>query len=131
MKFKARRNQFLLAGPLVAVVTAVTITACGGGSTPALAQGSAPGHWTQAEISQFATANGSDGGSEDSCIAGYVARDMSFGNAMALTSVTPSDNMSQAQVDAALVAKYGTAGGGAVYGQYQQVITDSVSNCQN
>ena len=132
MKFKAHRKQFLLAGPLVAAVTAVTITACGGGSAPAFAQGAAPGHWTQAEVSQFAAANGSDGSnSEDSCITGYTERDMSFGNAMAVTSVTPSDNMSQAQVAAALVAKYGTAAGDAIYGQYQQVISDSVSNCQD
>jgi hypothetical protein len=129
MKFKAHRKQFLLAGPLVAAVTAVTITACGG-SAPAFAQGSAPGHWTQAEVSEFAAANGSDSSdSDDSCITGYVERDMSFGNAMAVTSVTPSDNMSEAQVGAALVAKYGTAGGDAIYGQYQQVISDSASNC--
>jgi hypothetical protein len=132
MEFKAHRKQFLLAGPLAAAVTAVTVAACGGGSAPAFAQGSAPGHWTQAEVSQFAAANGLDSSdSEDSCIAGYFERDMSFGNAMAVTSVTPSDNMSEAQVGAALVAKYGTAGGDAIYGQYQQVISDSVSNCED
>ena len=84
MEFKVHRKQFLLAGPLAAAVTAVTITACGGGSTPAFAQGSAPGHWTQTEISEFMAAGGSDGSdSTDSCIAGYFERDMSFGNAMA------------------------------------------------
>jgi hypothetical protein len=130
MEFKAHWKQFLVAGPLVAGMTAITITACGGGSAPAFAQGSAPGHWTQAEVSEFAAANGSDGSdTEDSCIAGYFEQDMSFGNAMAVTSVTPSDNMSAAQVGAALVAKYGTAEGDAIYGQYQQVISDSVSNC--
>jgi hypothetical protein len=130
MELKARRKQFLLAGPLAAAVIAVTITACGGGSAPAFAQGSAPGHWTQAEVSQFAAANGSDGSdTEDSCITGYFAQDMSFGNAMAVTSVTTSDNMSDAQVAAALVAKYGTAEGNAIDGQYKQVISDSVSNC--
>ncbi len=130
MEFKAHRKQFLLAGPLAAAVAAVTITACGGGSAPAFAQGSAPGHWTQAEVSHFAAANGLDGSNtEDSCIAGYIARDMSFGNAMAVTSVTPSNNMSDAQVEAALVAKYGTAEGDAIYGQYKQAISNSVSNC--
>jgi hypothetical protein len=132
MEFKAHRKQFFLAGPLVAAVTAVTITACGGGSVPAFAQGSAPGHWTQAEVSQFVAASGSDDGdSEDSCIAGYFERDVSFGNAMAVEVVSSSANMSEAQVGAALVAKYGTAAGDAIYGQYQQVISDSVSNCED
>jgi hypothetical protein len=36
--------------------------------------------------------------------------------------------MSDAQVGAALVAKYGTAEGDAIYGQHKQVISDSVSN---
>jgi hypothetical protein len=132
MEFTTHRKQFLLAGPLAAAVTAVTITACGGGSAPAFAQGSAPGHWTQAEVSEFVAAAGSDySGSTDSCIAGYAERDMSFGNAMAVTSVTSSNNMSGVQVEAALVAKYGTAEGDAINGQYQQVISDSVSNCQS
>jgi hypothetical protein len=132
MEFKAHRKQFLLAGPLVAAVTAVTITACGGGSVPAFAQGSAPGHWTQVEVSQFVAASGSDDGdSEDSCIAGYFERDVSFGNAMAVEVVSSSANMSEAPVGAALVAKYGTAAGDAIYGQYQQVISDSVSNCED
>jgi hypothetical protein len=129
MEFKMHKRQFLLAGPLVAVVTAVTIAACGGGSTPAIVQGSAPGHWTQAEINKFVAASGSDDGdSTDSCIARYFEQDMSFGNAMAV-GVVASDNMSTRQVGAALVAKYGTAEGGAAYSQYQQVISDSASNC--
>jgi len=130
MEFKVHWKQFLLAGPLVAGMTAITITACGGGSAPAFAQGSAPGHWTQAEVSQFATANGADGSdSEDSCIVEYFEQDMSFGNAMAVTSVTPSDNMSPTQVGTAIVAKYGTAGGDTIYAQYEQAISDSLSNC--
>jgi hypothetical protein len=131
MEFTTHRKQFLLAAPLAAAAIAVAITACGGGSAPSSAQGSPPGHWTQNEASEFATANGTDGGnSEDSCIVGYFERDMSFGNAMAVTSVTPSGNMSPAQVTTALVAKYGTTEGDAIDGQYQQVISDSVSNCQ-
>jgi hypothetical protein len=129
MEFKTHKKQFLLAGPLVAAVTAVTIAACGGGSTPAVAQGSAPGHWTQAEVGEFVTASGSDDGdSEDSCIAGYFERDMSFGNAMAIGKVS-SDSMSTPQVGAALVAKYGTTEGGVIYSQYKQVISDSTINC--
>jgi hypothetical protein len=128
MEFKTHRKQFRLTGALVAAVTAVTITACGGGSAPAFAQGSAPGHWTQAEINEFVTAIGSAGG-DTTCIAGYFEQDMSFGNAMALGKVTSSDNMSTPQVGAALVAKYGTTVGNAVYSQYQQVISDSASNC--
>lgn len=127
MKFKAHRKQFLLAGPLVAAVTAVTITACGGGSAPAFAQGSAPGHWTQAEINEIAAAAGSDGGGSNSCFVTYFARDMSFGNAMAVGSVVSSD--STADPKAALVAKYGTSEGDAIYGQYQQVVSDVASNC--
>jgi hypothetical protein len=130
MEFKAHRKQFLLAGPLVAAVTAITITACGGGSTPAFAQGSAPGHWTQAEINEFVTASGSDGDSTDSCIAVYFERDMSFGNAMAIGKVA-SDSMSTPQVGTALVAKYGTTEGDAAYSQYQQVVSDSAINCGN
>jgi hypothetical protein len=129
MEFKAPRKQFLLAGPLVAAVTAVMITACGGGSAPAFAQGSAPGHWTQAEINKFVAASGSDDGdSTDSCIARYFEQDMSFGNAMAIGTVA-SDSMSAPQVGAALIAKYGSAEGNTVYSQYQQVISDSASNC--
>src|ERR1700691_3882760 len=59
---KAHRKQFLLAGSLAAAVTAFTVTACGG-SAAAPAHGSAPGQWTQAEVSQFKTAAGSGGSS--------------------------------------------------------------------
>ena len=38
---KALRNQLLLAWPLAAAVTALTVTACGGGSAAAVAQGAA------------------------------------------------------------------------------------------
>lgn len=130
MEFKTHRKQFLLAGPLAAAVTAITITACSGGSAPALAQGSAPGQWTQAEVSEFTAASGYDGSdSTDSCIAGYVERDMSFGNAMALASVNPSNNTSASQIETALVAKYGAAEGSAIDSQFKQVIGDSAVNC--
>jgi hypothetical protein len=128
MEFKARGKPFLLAGALIAAVTAVTITACGGGSAAAFAQGSAPGHWTQAEVSEFAAATDSDG--MNSCIAGYFEQDMSFGNAMAVGMVA-SDITSITQVRTALVAKYGSAEGDDIDGQFQQVIGDSVSNCQD
>ncbi|MCW2936229.1 MAG: hypothetical protein JWM19_7191 [Actinomycetia bacterium] len=56
---------------------------------------------------------------------------MSFGNAMAVASVDPASNgMSPAQVKAALVRKYGTTEGDAIYAQFEQVVTDSVNNCQ-
>jgi len=129
MEFKTHRKQFLLAWPLAAVVTAVTITACGGGSAPAFAQGSAPGHWTQAEISEFVAGAGLDtSDSTNSCIARFFERDMSFGNAMAVGSVS-SASTSASQVGPALVAKYGTAEGDAVDSQFKQVVSDSAINC--
>ena len=129
---KARRKQLLVAGSLAAAVTAFTVTACSGGSAAAPAQGPAPGHWTQAEVSQFTAAGGSGGSaSQDSCIIGYFERDMSFGNAMAVVSVEPASaaSLSAAQVKAALVSKYGTAQGDAINAQFGQVITDSDNNC--
>jgi len=127
---KARRSQLLLAGPLAAAVTVFTVTACGGSAaTPA--QGS-PGHWTQAEVSQFTTAAGSGGSaSQDSCIIGYFERDMSFGNAMDVVAVEPASStaLSAAQVKAALISKYGTAKGNAVNTQFAQTVTDSDNHC--
>jgi hypothetical protein len=129
---KAHRNQLLLAWPLAAAVIAFTVTACGGGSAAAPAQGSAPGQWTKAEVSQFTAAGGSGGSdSQDSCIIGYFERDMSFGKAMAVVSVDPASgtSMSAAQIKAALVSKYGTAEGDAINAQFGQVVTDSDNNC--
>jgi hypothetical protein len=129
---KTHRKQFLLTGPLVIAAAAVTITACGGGSGTAQTQGSAPGKWTQAEISQFTTAAGASGGdSQESCITGYFERDMSFGNAMAIVSVDPASGPSKsaAQVKAALVSKYGAAEGGTINTQFEQVVTTSDSSC--
>jgi hypothetical protein len=128
---KAHRKQLLLAGSL-AVVAAFTVTACGGGSAAAPAQGSAPGQWTAAEVSQFTAAAGSGGSaSQDSCVIGYFERDMSFGNALAVVSVDPSSgpSLSAAQVKAALVSKYGTAEGDGIDAQFGQVVTDSNNNC--
>jgi len=129
---KAHRKQLLLAGSLAAV-TAFSVTACGGGSVaaPAQAQGS-PGHWTQAEVSQFTAKAGSGGSaSQDSCIIGYFERDMSFGNAMDVVSVESesSASSSAAQVKAALTSKYGTAKGGAIDAQFTQTGTDSDNHC--
>ena len=125
---KARRKQFLLAGSLAAAVAALSVTACGGGNLAATTQGS-PGHWTAAEVSQFTAAADSDGSSEDSCIIGYFERDMSFEYATDVSSVTSSSNLSDAQVKAALISKYGAAKGGAAAAQFGQVVTDSDSHC--
>src|SRR5580693_1820407 len=128
---KAHRKQLLLAGSLAAV-TAFTVTACGGGGAAAPPQGAAPGKWTQAEISQFTAAAGSGGSaSQESCATGYVERDMSFSNAMAVVSVDPASGpgLSAAQIEAALISKYGTAEGDAINAQYGQVVTDSNNNC--
>jgi hypothetical protein len=128
---KAHRKQLLLAGSLAAV-TVFTVTACGGGGAAAPAQGSAPGRWTQAEVSQFMAAAGSGGSaSQDACATGYVERDMSFSNAMDVVSVDPASgpSLSAAQIKAALVSKYGTAEGGAINAQYGQVVTDANNNC--
>ena len=129
---RTHRKQFLLAGPLVIAMTAVTVTACGGGSGAARAQGASPGQWTKAEISQFTAAAGGDSSdSQESCITGYFERDMSFGNAMAIVSVDPASGPSKsaAQVKAALVSKYGAAEGSTVNAQFERVVTDSDSNC--
>jgi hypothetical protein len=129
---KANKKQLLLTGSLAVVVTAFTVTACGGGGATSLAQGSAPGHWTQAEVSQFTAAGGGAGsGSENSCITRYFERDMSFGNAMAVASVDPaSDNsMTLTQIEAAVASKYGTTEGDAINAQFEQAVTDAGANC--
>jgi hypothetical protein len=130
---KAHKKQFLLTGSLAVAVTAFTVTACGGGGGAASpAQGSAPGRWTQAEVSQFTAAGGGTGsGSENSCIIPYFAQDMSFGNAMAVVSVDPASgsSMSLAQIEAAVVSKYGTTGGDAINAQFEQVATDAGTIC--
>jgi hypothetical protein len=125
---KAHRNRLILAWPLAAI-TALTVTACGGGNAPA--QGAA-GQWSKVEVSRFTTAVGAGGSdSQDSCAIGYFERDMSFGNAMAVALVAPASgaSMSAAQVKAALVSKYGTAEGDAINAQFGQVVTGSDNNC--
>jgi hypothetical protein len=129
---KARRKQFLPAGALAVAVTACMVTACGGGSGTALAQGAAPGKWTQAESSQFKAASGADASdSQESCITGYFEQDMSFGGAMAVVSVDPASGASKsaAQVKAALVSKYGAGEGGTINAQFQQTVTDANAKC--
>ncbi len=128
---KARKNQFLLTGALAVAVTALTVTACGGGGAASLAQGSAPGQWSQSEVSQFTAAGGGGGsGSENSCIIKYFEQDMSFGNAMAVESVDPpNSSMSLAQVEAAVVSKYGATEGSAINAQFEQVAADASTNC--
>ena len=129
---KAHRKRFLLTGSLAVAVTAFTVTACGGGSVAAVAQGSAPGQWTAAEVSQFTTAADVGGTtSGESCVIGDFKRDMSFKNAMAVSSVVPASDtsMSASQVKAALVSKFGTTEGSAINAQFGQVISDSNSNC--
>jgi hypothetical protein len=128
---KAHSKQLLLAGSLAAL-TVFIVTACGGGGPAAPAQGAAPGQWTAAEVSQFTAAAGSGGSaSQDSCIIGYFERDMSFGNAMAVASVQPASgaSLSEAQVKAALVSKYGSAEGDAIGVQFGQVVIDSDNSC--
>jgi hypothetical protein len=133
VSIKTHRTRLLLAGSLAAVVTAFTVTACGGGGAAGPAPGSAPGQWTQAEVSQFTAAGGSAGSdSENSCIIGYFERDMSFGNAMAVAAVesaAPGAGLSATQVKTALVSKYGATAGDAISTQFGQVLSDSVNNC--
>jgi hypothetical protein len=129
----AHGKRFLVVGPLAVAATALAVTACGGGPA-ALAQGSAPGHWSQAEVSQFTSAAGAGGsgsGSQASCAIKYFERDMSFGNAMAVASVDPTSgpSMSAAQVKTALISKYGATQGDAINAMFEQAITDANSNC--
>jgi hypothetical protein len=129
---KAREKQFFLTGAVLVAATALTVTACGGGGATSLAQGSGPGQWTQSEVSQFTAAGGGAGsGSENSCIIKYFEQDMSFGNAMAVASVDPSSDsgMSLAQIEAAVVSKYGATEGNAINAQFEQVATDAGTSC--
>jgi hypothetical protein len=129
---KAGKKKFFITGSLAVAVAAFTVTACGGGGAASLTQGSAPGQWTSAEVSQFTAAGGGAGsGSENSCIIKYFEQDMSFGNAMAVVSVDPASNssMSLTQIEAAVTSKYGTTEGNAINAQFAQVATDSSANC--
>jgi hypothetical protein len=129
----ARRKQVLLAGPLAVAATVCAVTACGGGNAAAIAQGSASGHWTAAEVSQFTSAAGAggSGGGQAACAIKYFERDMSFGNAMAVVSVDPASgpSMSAAQVETALISKYGATQGDAINATFEQTITDANNNC--
>ena len=128
---KAHNKRLLLTGSLAIALTAFSVTACSSGA-PSLTQGSAPGQWTQAEVSQFTAAGGGAGsGSGNSCIIRYFEQDMSFGNAMAVVSVDPASDtsMTVAQIEAAVVSKYGTTAGDAVNAQFEQVDTDAGTNC--
>jgi hypothetical protein len=129
---KAGKKKFFITGSLAVAVAAFTVTACGGGGAASLTQGSAPGQWTSAEVSQFTAAGGGAGsGSENSCIIKYFEQDMSFGNAMAVVSVDPASDssMSLTQIEAAVTSKYGTTEGNAINAQFAQVATDSSANC--
>ena len=129
---KAHKKQFLLTGSLAVAMTAITVTACGGGGAASVAQGSAPGQWTQAEVTQFTAAGGGAGSSsENSCIIGYFRQDMSFGNAMAVVSVDPASDssMTPAQIESAVVSKYGATQGAAINAQFEQVASDAGTNC--
>jgi len=132
MVFIKARKQLLLAGSLSAAVTVFTVTACGGGSAAAPAQGSTPSQWTQAQVSQFKAEAGPGGSaSQESCAIGYVERNMSFTNAMAVVSVDPASgpSLSATQVKAALVSKYGTTEGDAINAQFERAVTDANNNC--
>lgn len=128
---RERNNQLVLAWPLALAVIAAAVTACGGGSASSLAQGAAPGKWTKAEVSQFTAVGGTGGNdSQDLCVIGYFERDMSFVNAMAVASVDPaSGGMSTAQIESAVVGKYGTTEGSAINAQFEQVVSDAAGNC--
>ena len=129
---KAGKKQFFITGSLAVAVAAFTVTACGGGGASSLTQGSAPGQWTAAEVSQFTAAGGGAGsGGENSCIIKYFEQDMSFGNAMAVVSVDPASDssMSLTQIEAAVTSKYGTTDGNAINAQFAQVATDASANC--
>jgi hypothetical protein len=131
------KKQFLVAGSLAVIMTALTVTACGGAKVAASAQGtattqgSAAGQWTKAEVSKFKAASGAAAGdSQESCVIGYFERDMSFGNAMAVTTVDPaSSSLSAAQIKTAVVGKYGTTEGGTINAQFGRVVTDSNTDC--
>jgi hypothetical protein len=130
----AHGKHFRLAGTLAVAAVALTVTACGGGGggAAAVAAGSAPGQWTQAEVSQFTAAAGAGGSAgQDACVLKYVKQDMSFKDAMATVSVDSASDttMSPAQVKAALVSKYGPAQGNAIYTQYDLAGTEADSNC--
>ncbi|MGD0704832.1 MAG: hypothetical protein ABSA02_33700 [Trebonia sp.] len=129
---KAHKQRLRLAGALAVAVAALTVTACGGGNAAASAQGAAPGHWSAAEVSQFtAAAVGKGDAGQESCVIRYVKQDMSFGNAMAIAAVDPpsDSSMTPAQIQAAVVSKYGTASGNAINAQFGQAVTDAGSNC--
>jgi hypothetical protein len=131
---KGHNKQFLLTGALAIALTAFSVTACSGGGAPSLTQGSAPGQWTAAEVSQFTAAGGgAGGGSANSCIIRYFEQDMSFGNAMAVVSVDPASDTSKtlAQIEAAVVSKYGTTAGDVVNTQFAHVATDATTNCSS
>jgi hypothetical protein len=127
---RKRSNHLVLAGSLAVAVIAASVTACGGGGA-SQAQGAAPGQWTAAEVTQFRAAGGNGGSdTQNACILGYFERDMSFGNAMAVESVAPpSSNMSTAQIESAVVTKYGATDGAAINSQFEQVVTDATANC--
>ena len=129
---KAHPNRLLQAGSLAVAVTALTVTACGGGGAAALAPGSGRGQWTKAEVSQFTAAAGvGANASQKACAVKYVEQNMSFANAMELTSVGPSSDgsASAAQIKAALVGKYGPAEGNALNAQLEQVLADWDNSC--
>jgi hypothetical protein len=125
-----KASKKLLTGALAGAVMALTVTACGGGAASP-AQGSAPGQWTAAEAGQFTAAGGGAGsGSDNSCIIKYFERDMSYGNAMDVVSVDPaSSSMSIAQVEAAVINKYGATQGAAINAQFEQVVSDASVHC--
>jgi hypothetical protein len=128
---KERSKRIAAATSLTAAVIATAVTACGGGGGSSLLQGAAPGQWTQTEVSQFTAAGGTGGSSsQDSCIIGYFERDMSFGNAMAVASVAPpSSSESNAQIESAVLSKYGTNDGSTINTQFEKVISDAAVNC--
>ncbi len=86
------KKQFIMAGSLAVIMTALTVTACGGAKVAASAQGtattqgSAAGQWTKAEVSKFTAASGAAASLNSWYVrhrvlrAGHVVRERDGGN---------------------------------------------------
>jgi hypothetical protein len=87
----------------------------------------APGLWTSAQVSQFQAVEGSTGDStRDACLAQATSSTVSFGDAMAAVSVAPaSSNPTAAQLQAALIKKYGPEEGSTIYNEMAAVAATS------
>jgi hypothetical protein len=112
-----------------AIAVCAALTACGGGSSSSsIAAVAAPGQWTSAELAHFESVGGSagQGTASDDCIAKEISDAMSYGDAMAVVAVAPaSTDMSSAQIQAALIAKYGQQEGSTLYAEFAAVAANN------